>query len=107
MVAEAQERYNVYFIVPGGASHGRDPRILDFWRAAIGEDRVIVLQSPEEISQCIALAIGLQEGTIDASKAVDDMQKAWHRRGTIDSIMNAAFAVMPGGKVDSDRNRRL
>src|SRR5207249_1997861 len=31
IIAEARQRYHVYFVIPGGASYGADPQIVRFW----------------------------------------------------------------------------
>jgi hypothetical protein len=64
IVAEAKQRYHVYFILPGGASHGGDAQVLGFWRDHLGKDAVVILQSPEDTSDCIAQLIGVNEAAL-------------------------------------------
>jgi hypothetical protein len=59
IIAEVRERWNFYFIIPGGASHGSDKDVLQFWEGHLGKRSVLRLSSPEETSQSIGLAIGL------------------------------------------------
>jgi hypothetical protein len=109
IVDEVQQRYHLYFIIPGGASHGRDKNILNFWNNAIGAERIIKLQSPDETSQCIALTIGLNEKTIDLPAAVTQMQKQGLLAKTIQSIHEALRSLLGGdaNNTGAGRNRRL
>jgi hypothetical protein len=83
IVAEAREKFHVYFVIPGGASHGGDPALPEFWSGLLGRDRVILVPSPEQTSQCIALAIGLNEGVVDLPTAIGQM----HKRGLIGQVV--------------------
>jgi len=65
IIAEVQQRWHLYVIIPGGASHGGEKEIIDFWYDHVGPERVIQLDSPEDTSECIALTIGLNEGTVN------------------------------------------
>src|SRR5581483_4061009 len=55
IVAEVKEKYHFYFIIPGGAAHGRDQDILRFWQRHLGEASVLYLQDPNDTSECIAM----------------------------------------------------
>jgi hypothetical protein len=109
LVAEVQQRYHVYFIVPGGASHGRDPRILTFWEQTLGPERVIALQDPEETSECIALTVGINEGTIDMPTAKQQLEQRGVVARTIDSILGALTSLFGSDKGggSSGHDRRL
>ncbi len=109
LVAEVQQRYHVYFIVPGGASHGHDPKILEFWERTLGADRVITLKDPGETSECIALTIGMNEGAIDMTGAKKQLEQRGVVTRTVDSILGALSSLFGGGKGDgaSGRDRRL
>jgi hypothetical protein len=108
LVAEVEQRYHVYFIVPGGASHGHDPKIIQFWEQSLGRDHVIVLQDPGETSECIALTIGMNEGTIDLSHAQQRMQQRGFMAHTIESLTNVFRALFGVGKSDKpSSDRRL
>lgn len=64
LMAEVRERYHVFFVLPGGASNGRDRGVLRFWTKLLGEDHVLRLQDPGETSASIALTIAINEGTL-------------------------------------------
>ena len=108
LVAEVERRYHVYFIVPGGASHGRDPQIIQFWERAISRDHVIILQDPGETSECIALTIGMNEGTVDLPQAQQRMQQRGFMANTVQSLTNMFKSLFGAGKSGtSDSDRRL
>lgn len=108
IVAEARQKYHVFYILPGGASYGRDPQVLDFWKSALGDDRVIVLQDPGETSECIAMTIGLTEGRVDSSTAAEQLRSRGVVARTIDNILNALRGLTGNqGSTPSDRDRRL
>jgi hypothetical protein len=62
VAAEAKERYHVYFVLPGGASHGGDQQVIGFWSRLLGPEHVLPLQCPEDTSESIARTILANEG---------------------------------------------
>jgi hypothetical protein len=106
-VAEAMQKYHIYFIVPGGASHGHDPKILAFWEKTLGASRVITLQDPDQTSECIALTIGMNEGAIDMSGAKNQLEQRGVVARTVESILSALSHLFGAGKSDPNRDRRL
>lgn len=67
IVAELRERYHVFYILPRGAAHGGERKMLDFWRNLVGQ-HVLELDDPEAVCETIVLAIGLSEGVIDVDE---------------------------------------
>ena len=92
LAREAAERWHVYFVVPGGAAYGRDPTIVAFWSDLLGADHVIALQDPDQTSECIALTIGVNEGTVDVPTAVGQM----NARGVVGTAVDAITTVLHG-----------
>jgi hypothetical protein len=72
IVAELRERYHVFYILPRGAAHGGERKILDAWRGLLGQN-VLELDDPEAVCETIALAIGLSEGIIDIEAGASDL----------------------------------
>src|SRR5688572_6791386 len=68
IIDEVKERYHLYYVIPGGAAHGKDADVVEFWQQHVGADRVIKLDNPEETSECIALAVGIGEGAISTDE---------------------------------------
>ena len=97
IVAEAAERYHLYFLIPGGASHGSDKQIRASWSKLLGPERVIQLDSPEDTSECIGLTIGLNEGAVTPQQAREHMTKRGLIARTVDRISSALGGLTTGG----------
>lgn len=63
IVAEAQEKYEIYYILPNLTSYYDCPEILDCWRELLGQN-VLRLSDPVGISELIASTIGLAEDAV-------------------------------------------
>lgn len=63
IVAEAREKYHVFFIIPAGSSGASDARMRQTWVTLLGEDHVIRLDSVNNVCETIAAIVGLIEGT--------------------------------------------
>ncbi len=107
LVAETVAKWHVYFVIPGGASYGRDPQIVGFWSDLIGPDRVIALQSPEQTSECIATTIGVNERVVDVPTAVEQMQKRGVVQATVDAIGGVLHGIFGGKNDPTPPGRRL
>jgi hypothetical protein len=59
-----KERYEVFYILPDGASNGGDRQVLAFWRKLLGEN-VLQLSEPNGAAELIAVSIGTREAVID------------------------------------------
>jgi hypothetical protein len=88
LLAELKRRYEVFYILPAGASHGGDRAVLYFWRALLGQN-VLQLDDPEAVCETIALAIGLCEGAIDLSDGLADLKDFGVGSGTVRSVSTA------------------
>jgi len=106
-IEEARKYYETYFVIPGGASHGADKEVLAFWQHYLGVCRVIQLEEPQDTSQCIGLAIGMNEGTITLNDAVADLRK--HGVAPTPSTVSPGHSCRSsrGPPVQSTRPRRL
>ncbi len=72
IMSELRRRYHVFYILPKGAAHGGERKMLDFWRGLLGQN-VLELDDPTAVCETIALAIGLSEGMIDADEGAADL----------------------------------
>lgn len=72
IVTELRQRYHVFYILPKGAAHGGERKMLDFWRDLLGQN-VLELDDPTAVCETIALAIGLSEGVIDVDEGAADL----------------------------------
>lgn len=76
VIREARTKFNVFFIIPRGASNGADPKLRARWTGLLGEQNVIMLDDPDGVCEAIGIAIGLCEGTVDADSIEDDLKDA-------------------------------
>jgi hypothetical protein len=112
IVRELQQRYQVFYILPKGASYGGDRTILGFWRKLLGQ-HVLELDDPAAVCETIALTIGMMEGTIDLSTGADDLKEYGSADRTLSVVTNAlanlpvaltkakAFGRLPGLRAGS------
>jgi len=108
MIGEVSQRYHLFYIIPGGAQHGRDKTLHQFWKKHLGEAGVIHLDEAEDTSECIALTIGVNEGVISVAEGAAHLQKRGMVGRAIDRIGQALSSIVPGGpSAHSDRSRRL
>ena len=92
IVAEVQERYHYFHIIPTNTSHGRDPSIQAAWRKLLGE-RVLLLEDEAAVCETIALTIGLCAGAVDdLGTAGDDLVTAGY---DADAVATASTALRP------------
>lgn len=105
IVAELKEKFEVFFIIPTNAGHGRDPEIQEFWNRHFPE-RVLMLDDTDTVCETIALAIGMSEGTVDLDEGVDHLTEYGKDAGTIESVKTALADLnetsVAAAKVDGD-----
>ncbi|WP_440104646.1 hypothetical protein [Streptosporangium sp. H16] len=81
MVAELTRIYDVYYILPAGASHAGDGRVLAAWRELLGQN-VLELDDLDAVCETIALTVGLGEDAIDLREGLDDLDELGSNAGT-------------------------
>jgi hypothetical protein len=72
ILAELQERYNVFFILPRMTHYWDDSRVNSKWRELLGE-RFLKIEDPESVCELIAATIGLCESTVDHDGIKQDL----------------------------------
>lgn len=97
IIAELQEKYNVFFIIPnepggGLSSYVGDTRISGRWKELLNEN-VLFLDKTDAICETIALTIGLMEGRTDLEGAVADLEAFGVSKGAITSASKAVASV--------------
>ncbi|KLL12938.1 MULTISPECIES: hypothetical protein [Protofrankia] len=102
IVAEAQRSYEVYYILPQGASHAGDTEVLTAWRALLGQN-VIELDDLDAVCETIALTIGLAEDAIDLDEGLGHLRETGGD-APVDAVGKAltAYARDRGAVVVSD-----
>jgi hypothetical protein len=88
MVRELQQKFEVFFLLPRGASHGGSSQVLSFWRKLFGQN-VIELDDPNAVCEVIALQIGLAEGTIDLDDGLNHLKEFGVKSSTINTVSKA------------------
>ncbi|MBB2912371.1 hypothetical protein FHS43_003654 [Streptosporangium becharense] len=74
IVAELTRMYDVYYILPAGASHAGDGQVLAAWRRLLGQN-VLELDDLNAVCETIALTVGLGEDAIDLREGLDDLDE--------------------------------
>ncbi|GAA2908575.1 hypothetical protein GCM10010517_75010 [Streptosporangium fragile] len=74
IVAELTRMYDVYYILPAGASHAGDGEVLAAWRKLLGQN-VLELDDLDAVCETIALTVGLGEDAIDLRAGLDDLDE--------------------------------
>lgn len=98
IIAEVQQRYEYFHIIPTNTSHGRSADVQRRWRELLGE-RVLLLEDESAVCETIALAIGLCEGTVaDLRSGMDDLIEAGYDSRT---AATATTALAPYAAVRS------
>jgi hypothetical protein len=88
ILAEVQERYHVYFILPKMTSGWTDKPMIEGWRKLLGDEHVIKLEDPEEICPLIASLVAANEGLVSLADLAAD--------GIAASVTKALAVVRPG-----------
>ena len=70
---ELRKKYEVFYIIPSGASNGGDVSIRKSWQKILGQN-VLTLDDPNAVCETIALSIGLSEGKVDLADGVADLR---------------------------------
>ncbi len=115
IIAEAAERYNVFVIIPMQTMMGKSPKVHEFWKHHVGAQNVIPLENADDVSEVIALTIGLTEGTIGLDDGISDLRAIGTNDATLQAVTKALAAVPVKGSGahlgdstgDDKRTRRL
>jgi hypothetical protein len=100
ILAEAREKWDIYYIMPEGASYAKSSGFgsyteehLAFWRNLLGQ-HVIELDDLNAICETIALTVGLAEGTTDLTAGLDDLRDVGSSAG---GAVSKALATIGSG----------
>ncbi len=95
IVSEAQEKYQVFYIIPRETSHGRDPEIWKRWRDLLGDEFVMGMGKTDQACELIGTVVGICEGKIDAEEAAENLRKKDFGTEYL-NIAKAAFRKLAG-----------
>jgi hypothetical protein len=95
LMAEVLERWELYVIIPKMTAHYDDPSYSKRWRELLNE-RVLMLDDPNGISELIASTIGILEENTDMDSLVADLTSAGVDDNTAASVSRALATVGNG-----------
>jgi len=88
-----KEKWNVFCLIPFGASNYGDRRIREAWQGFLGKDNVIFLQDPDAVTETIALVVGMGEGKIDLDGGKNDLVEGGTSANLVDVVTTALVPV--------------
>ncbi len=94
ILAEAKEKWDIFYILPKMTSHFDNPQIIKFWKDLLGQ-QALKLDEPEAVSELIAGQIGVCEGAVDLSGLTKDIADAGSTAA--DSVTKAVAVRSDGG----------
>jgi hypothetical protein len=94
ILAEAQKKFEIYFVLPNLTSYYNDPKILDCWRELLGQN-VLRLEDPAGISELIASTIGLCEEAVAYENLSADLSGAGTNKSVAEAVALALADVAP------------
>lgn len=91
LIREVSERYNVFFIIPSGTEHFKDPALRECWAGLLGAEHVIMLEDPSLVCETIGSIVGMFESGLSLDKISTDLGKdAIVVKGALDKLMGSA-----------------
>jgi len=75
LLAELQQKYDVYYVLPKMTQHWSNRAVHNRWVELLGQN-VLRLEEPAAICELIASTIGLAEGKADWEHLAEDLQEA-------------------------------
>jgi len=72
IIAEVQERYHLFFIIPNLSSHYHDTSLERYWVNLLGQQNVIKLEDPGKICECIVSAVAIGEEHVGLDELLAD-----------------------------------
>jgi hypothetical protein len=115
IVTEVRRRYDTYHLMPAGAAHAGDPRVLGFWRDLLGQ-QAIELDDLDAAAETIALTVGLGEAAVDLDAGLADLDDVGSgARATVSKALAlvgagrgaVATSALPALRGDDDNVTRL
>ncbi|MFC6881244.1 hypothetical protein [Actinomadura yumaensis] len=100
IVRELRRMYDVYFIIPEGASHSGDRRLKDFWNRLLGQN-VLYLDDLDAVCETIALTVGLAEEAIDLDEGLGHLAETGSDAGATVGRALARLDRRPAAKAVS------
>jgi hypothetical protein len=90
ILAELEEKYEVFWIMPGGTSHWNDPEVNDPLKEIFGQN-LLRLDNPDDVCELIATTIGVCEG-YDVDTIASDLKDVG---ASASAVRSATSAIVP------------
>jgi hypothetical protein len=71
---ELEQRWQVFFVLPGGSAYFNDRKILRHWRSLLGEN-VLRLDDPGAVCELIAAVVGVGERGLGVDQVCADLRE--------------------------------
>ena len=114
LIREVQERYHLFYIIPNGTSHFKDPELHKCWAELIGLENVFMLEDPDVVCEAIGSSVGMFETALTLDKVAADLgggKDAMVVRNALNKLANISSVRTAVGEVPtstaSDTNVRL
>jgi hypothetical protein len=98
LIAEVQERYELFYIMPNLTNHYHDATVNKFWKKLLGE-RFLKLDDPAGVAELIATTIGVCEGQVDLEDIGSDLADAGASKQVANAVGTALATVGSGTAV--------
>jgi hypothetical protein len=104
LVREAKERWHVFYLMPKGTNHYKEPGITGAWSGLLGGENIIYLDDANLVCETIGATVGMIENAITLDKVTTDLgggKDALVVRGALDRLAPVAAAASGGLPVSS------
>jgi len=88
-----KKKWNVYCLIPFGASNYGIREIRETWQGLLGKDHVVFLENPDGVTETIALIVGMGEGKIDLDGGKKDLVEGGTDANLADVVTTALVPV--------------
>ena len=93
LLAELQEKFEVFFIMPRGGSYADFPQVTDRLRQLFGQN-FIILENADDVCELLCMLIGLNEG-YDVSDTAADLKAMGASASSVKSVSLAVRDYKP------------
>jgi hypothetical protein len=92
VVAELQQTYDVYHVLPKMTANWDHPAVHRRWAELLGQN-ALRLEEPAAICELIASTVGVAEGKVDLEDLTDDLQEAGASAALAQAVRNSLVEV--------------
>ncbi len=97
VLAELEQRYDVYYVIPKMTQHWGNETVHSRWVQLLGQN-VLRLEDPAGICELIASTVGIAEGKVDFENLEGDLKEAGSTPSIVRAVSNALDAVGAGNR---------